>query len=143
MLKRILIFLVCGIILIGCTSCDYETGEETYDTLFDAYPSVFVTENVTSVTFYGYFGSGWGRKVPSKYMPEILDWLDTFEIVREVNEDDMLPGVNSLWIKIEYEDGTIIKQSLDMVEINGITYLIQGGAYPPCYERILSGPGWL
>ncbi len=136
--KRILALVICGIILVGCTACDYETGEETYDTLFDTYPSVFVTEDITSITFYAYYGQGKGSKVPKEHMTEIVNWLDSFTVDREATDEDVPPGTNTYYVKIEYSDGTIIKEGLDIILIDGTGYLLEKEPYPDCFMEIIS-----
>ena len=76
-MKKFLSLLLSIIMLLCFTACNENTSK-TYDTLFDEYPSVFVTENITSITFYAYYGGGKGSKVPTEYMTEIINWLHSF-----------------------------------------------------------------
>ena len=136
-MKKFLSLLLSIIMLLCFTACNENTSR-TYDTLFDEYPSVFVTENITSITFYAYYGGGTGSKVPTEYMTEIINWLDSFTIVREATAEDVPPGTNTYYVEIEYSDGTIIKEGLDIVVIDGTRYLLEKEPYPSCFENIIS-----
>ena len=136
-MKKILSLLLSIIMLLCFTACNENTSK-TYDTLFDEYPSVFVTENITSITFYAYYGGGKGSKVPTEYMTEIINWLDSFTIDRVATDEDVLDGTNTRYVKIEYSDGTIIKEGLDIVIIDGTRYLLEKEPYPSCFENIIS-----
>ncbi|MDO4747930.1 MAG: hypothetical protein Q4A12_02000 [Eubacteriales bacterium] len=144
-MKKLLSLLLSIIMLLCFTACNENDTDktsstknsETYDTLFDTYPSVFVTENITSITFYAYYGKGKGSKVPKEHMDEIITWLDSFTIDKEVPEL-LPPGTNTINVEIEYFDGTIIKRGLDTATVDGITYYIKGDTAPECYEEIVS-----
>ena len=130
--------LLLSIIMLLCFTACNENASKTYDTLFDEYPSVFVTENITSITFYAYYGEGKGSKVPTEYMTEIINWLDSFTIDREATDEDVLDGTNTRYVKIEYSDGTIIKEGLDIVIIDGTRYLLENEPSPDCFMDIIS-----
>lgn len=123
--------------LLCFTACNENTSK-TYDTLFDEYPSVFVTENITSITFYAYYGEGKGSKVPKEYMTEIVNWLDSFTIDREATNEDVLDGTNTYYVEVEYSDGTVIKEGLDIIRIDGTRYLLEKETYPDCFWEIIS-----
>ncbi len=145
-MKKLLSLLLSIIMLLCFTACNENDTDktsstknsETYDTLFDTYPSVFVTENITSITFYAYYGGGKGSKVPTEYMTEIINWLDSFTIDREATDEDVLDGTNTRYVKIEYSDGTIIKEGLDVITIDRTRYLLKKEPYPSCFENIIS-----
>ena len=136
-MKKFLSLLLSIIMLLCFTACNENTSK-TYDTLFDEYPSVFVTENITSITFYAYYGGGKGSKVPTEYMTEIINWLDSFTIDRVATDEDVLPGTNTYYVKIEYSDGTIIKEGLDIISIDGTRYLLKKEKYPNCFMNIIT-----
>ncbi len=136
-MKKLLSLLLSIIMSLCFTACNENTAK-TYDMLFDEYPSVFVTENITSITFYAYYGNGKGSKVPEEHMDEIINWLDSFTINREATDEDVLPGTNTYYVKIEYSDGTIIKEGLDIVIIDGTRYLLEKEKYPNCFMNIIS-----
>ena len=124
--------------MLSLVACHGGDTNKTYAKLFDTYPSVFVTEDITSITFYAYYGEGKGSKVPNKYMNEIVNWLDSFTIDREATDEDVLPGTNTYYVKIEYSDGTIIKEGLNIILIDGTRYLLEKEPYPDCFMEIIS-----
>ena len=158
MIEKLMSLILCGIILLCFVACNdnitYKTSStknlnttsileenqstKTYDTLFDTYPSVFITENITSITFYAYYGEGKGSKVPKEYMNEIINWLDSFTIERKATDEDVADGTNNYYVEIEYSDKTIIKEGLDMVFIDGTRYLLEKESYPNCFMDIIS-----
>ena len=82
---------------------------------------IFNTDNIKRITFYAYYGHGKGSDVTDKDMTEIINWLETFEIDREV--DDLIPpGTNAYCIEIEYLDGKVVEKGLDVGEIDGSLY---------------------
>ncbi|MBE7065079.1 MAG: hypothetical protein E7384_04605 [Ruminococcaceae bacterium] len=137
-MKRILTFILCGIMSLCFAACNGGDTNKTYDKLFDTYPSVFVTENITSITFYAYYGEGKGSKVPTENMTEIINWLDSFTIDRVATDEDILDGTNTRFVEIEYSDGTIIKEGLDIINIDGTRYLLKKEPYPDCFTKIIS-----
>ena len=136
-MKKFLSLLLSIIMLLCFTACNENTSK-TYDTLFDEYPSVFVTENITSITFYAYYGEGKGSKVPKENMTEIVNWLDSFTIDREATNEDVLDGTNTYYVEVEYSDGTVIKEGLDIIRIDGTRYLLEKETYPDCFWEIIS-----
>ena len=138
MIKKLLSLILCGIMLFSLMACNEEDTAKTYDTLFDAYPSVFVTEDIISITFYAYYGEGKGSKVPKEYMTEIVNWLDSFTIDREATDEDVLDGTNTYYVEVEYSDGTVIKEGLDIIIIDGTRYLLEKEPYPDCFMEIIS-----
>ncbi|MBQ4116465.1 MAG: discoidin domain-containing protein, partial [Clostridia bacterium] len=99
--------------------------------------TVFNTENISSITFYSYSGNGVGSTVEDKYMAEIINWLKTFT-VGERYPDEPLDGDGHIVIEITYADGTVIKDTMDTVLVNGVVYYTDHGGYPDCYWEILS-----
>ena len=71
-------------------------------------------------------------------MDEIINWLDSFTIDREATDEDVLEGTNTRYVKIDYSDGTIIKEGLDIISIDGTRYLLEKEPYPSCFENIIS-----
>lgn len=98
---------------------------------------VFDTDNVSRITFYSYYGSGIGSDVPAEHMEEILDWLDSFTIGNVVPRV-LPPGTDTVYVEIEYSDGTSIKQGLDTATFGGITYYTRSDNEPDCFREILS-----
>lgn len=94
--------------------------------------AIFNTENIKSVTLYVNHGGGEGKVVPDAALSEMIDWLDTF-VIDQKAEDPIPPGTNYYYVKIEYLDGTAIKQGLDLVEIDGCAYYVTYGEAPDCF----------
>ncbi len=99
--------------------------------------SAFQTENVTRVTFYGYYGNGTASDVPTENMAEILQWLDSFAI-GEKADDILPPGTNTHLVEIVYADGTVVKNGLSTISIDGTVYYMTSAAQPDCFAEIIA-----
>ena len=99
--------------------------------------SAFQTENVTRVTFYGYYGNGTASDVPAENMAEILQWLDSFAI-GEKADDILPPGTNTYLVEIVYADGTVVKNGLSTISIDGTVYYMTSAAQPDCFAEIIA-----
>ena len=146
-MKRILILILCGIMLLcfascgnseGSTNCDIEPTESTNPTdTNNQGTDIFNTKNIKRITFYAYYGDGKGSDVPAENLDEIIAWLDSFTIGEKAPEL-IPPGTNTHNIEIEYLDGTVVKRGLDTTGIDGITYYIKGDPRPECFYEIIS-----
>lgn len=148
MAKKLLILFLCGIILFCFVACSENnmvntTSSENLNDIMsnsekhnNPTESVFNTENIVRITFYSYYGKGNGSDVPSAYMTEIINWLDSFTIEKEV--DSALDGTNTYYVEIEYSDGTVIKEGLDLIVVDGTAYYIKGDKQPECFMEIIS-----
>ena len=65
--------------------------------------AIFNTKNIKRITFYAYYGNGKGSDVPVEHLDEIITWLDSFTIDKEVPEL-IPPGTNTINVEIEYFD---------------------------------------
>ena len=99
--------------------------------------TVFDTENIARITFYAYYGYGKGSDVPAENMAEITKWLGTFNVGKKA-EGTPPPGTNTYRVEIEYIDGTIVKQGLDTVSVDGVTYYLNHADAPDCFSEIIS-----
>ncbi len=128
MKKLISIFLVLGCMsgLFGCSANNADKNVQ-----------VFETENIAHITFYSLPTGGAGGEVPIEYLEEITTWLSSYTIDEKVEDDVLAPGSNSISIEIEYDDGTIVKNGLDTIEIDGITYYMKREDAPECFYKIL------
>ena len=98
---------------------------------------VFETENIAHVTFYGSSPNSAETEVPSEYLAEITEWLGTF--VAGKKADDVLPpGTDSLFVRIEYADGSIIENSMSTTIVDGTTYIINYDKEPQCYFELFN-----
>ena len=145
------IFLVIGVIfvwtLVGKEILNAYHGSDTISEVTTTEPqttpnkpqiSVFRTENISRITFYPQNGYGEAYEVPSKYMTEITNWLKTFTIDKKLEDDLLPPGTNSVYVKIEYSDGAVIRNGLSLISIDGIRYYMKHDIEPECYWEILS-----
>ena len=143
-MKRILSVFLCGIMLLCLSACRENTHSDTQpnesakqsDTN-NQETEIFNTKNIKHITFYAYYGDGKGSDVPAEHLDEIITWLDSCTIDKEVPEL-IPPGTNTIHVEIEYLDGTIVKRGLDTATVDGITYYIKGDSAPECYEEIIS-----
>lgn len=144
-MKKLMTVFLCGVMLLCFVACGENnlsntqptesTGQNDTNSKENA---IFNTKNIKRITFYAYYGGGKGSNVSSKYMDEIITWLDSFTIDKEVTELIPPPGTNTIKVEIEYLDGTIVKRGLDTTTVDGITYYIKGAPAPECYEEIIS-----
>ncbi len=118
---------------------------ETYPLQIDAYAvykkdnTVFDTENIARITFYAYYGHGKGSDVPAENMAEITNWLSTFTVDKNKKLEDIVPpGTNTHYVEIEYLDGTVVKQGLDTISVDSVTYYINHADAPDCFSEIIS-----
>ena len=98
---------------------------------------VFDTDHVTRITFYAYSGSGVGSDVPAEHMEEILHWLDSFTVGSKAPALPP-PGTNTIYVEMEYSDGTVIKQGLDTTEIGWFLFYTNCPEPPACFQEILA-----
>ena len=66
-LIALVLTLVCVVGMVGCSAKDEVIGK-----------TVFETENISRVTFYGTAPNSTETEVPSEYLAEITEWLGTF-----------------------------------------------------------------
>ena len=143
-MKKFLTVFLCGIMLLCLSACGENTHSDTQpnesakqsDTN-NQETEIFNTKNIKRITFYAYYGNGKGSDVPVEHLDEIITWLGSFTIDKEVPKL-IPPGTNTIHVEIEYLDGTIVKRGLDTATVDGITYYIKGDSAPECYEEIIS-----
>ena len=143
-MKKLLTVFLCGIILLCFAACgkntnsNIQSAESTnQNDTNNQTTAIFNTKNIKRITFYAYYGGGKGSDVPAQHLDEMIAWLDSFTLDKEVPEL-LPPGTNTINVEIEYLDGTIVKKGLDTTTVDGITYYIKGNAAPECYEEIIS-----
>lgn len=152
-MKKILLAMLAMLICVGLfSSCDHslqdaentnpqendptESTNNTQNTIISSTP-VFNVDNIKRITLYSYYGAGKGSEVPEENMTEIINWLGTFYIAEEV-DGLIAPGTNTHVVKIEYLDGTVVEEGLDVVEVSGISYYVKSAPKPDCYWEIIS-----
>ena len=104
----------------------------------DTPKAAFDTENITRITFYGYYGAGSASDVPAEHMAEITTWLKSFTIGKEPTDRELPPGTNTYYIEIEYSDGTCLRSGLDVMLIDGTRHLLNKDRLPDCFREIIS-----
>jgi len=155
------LFLICISGMIGCNS----KGQDSFNDRFSAAPenvncfaessqysaneycigdsttisstAIFKTDNIKRITLYSYYGGGKGSDVPKENMMEIINWLGTFSIDKEV-DGLIAPGTNTHVVKIEYLDGTVVEEGLDVIEVGGVSYYVKSAPAPDCFWKIMS-----
>lgn len=145
MIRKIIVCILCVAMLFSFAACHAEFSPPAKTNSADAtnkssdVPNpVFKTESIVRVTFYAYYGAGEGSDVSAKDMPVITRWLDSFTIAREPHGEVVPPGTNTYHVEIEYADGKIVKEGLDMIIIDGKGYLLEKDPTPDCFEEIIS-----
>jgi len=93
---------------------------------------IFETDNITRVTFINSAPKGKETEVPDEYLDEIIEWLGTFKAGKKAG-DVLPPGSDSISVRIEYSDGTIVENGLSTVVIKDTTYIINYDKEPACY----------
>ena len=135
-MKKLLAFVLCALMLLSLVSCDI-SSDDSDDEIPDVV--VFDTENIKRITFYAYYGAGIGSDVPAENMEEMKAWLGTFTLDKKFKQSEPpAGGINTHQVEIEYLDGTIIKQGLDTVAVDGTVYWMKHSGRPTCFYDIIS-----
>ena len=141
-MKRMIAMILSAVLLLS-TACGCANVQETNDPTVQSVTStkpldpVFDTKNIVRITLYLHYGNGTGSDVPSEHMAAMTNWLASFTFGEEI-QDIVSPGTDTVHVEIEYSDGTVIKNGVNTMMIDGITYYIKSGDVPECYEEILS-----
>ena len=146
-LFSMLTIVICSSLLLSCDHAlsntegtelpaNEATPENTENTIILP-EAIFNTNNIKRISFYFYYGQGNGSDVPDENMTEITEWLGTFSIDKKV--DELLPpGTNTNYVEIEYLDGTVVKEGLDVIGVDGILYYVKSAPAPGCFYEIIS-----
>lgn len=95
----------------------------------------FKTDNISKIWFK--FGPWEEVEVPSEDIEEITDWLETFKIGNRVKRrETQTAGTNSVSVKIEYSDGTIVENGLSTMKIDKKEYHLIYEKAPACYMKL-------
>ncbi len=149
MFKKFSIVIMCIVMLLSFVACSEDNSHQndsepnqteissTNDTSKEEIEAVFNTKNIKRITFYGHFGQVKESDVPAENMTEITNWLGSFTIGEKAPEL-LPPGTNAYQVEIEYSDGTIIKESLDIIVIDEIAYYLKSDKTPDCFMEIMS-----
>ena len=126
-MKKFTVLLLSLIMIIGLVGCS--------DIKEDNNVRIFKTEKISRILFYNDTTIE-EIEVPDEYLDEIITWLESFTIEKEVESNYLKPGSDAYSIQIEYEDGTIVKNSLSITEIDGKKYYIECADTPECWQDI-------
>lgn len=125
---------------ISYTTDGYEIAPGLMDIVYiielrkDSTPA-FETENISKIAFK--FGPLEEVEVPSEDLEEITEWLETFKIGDRVKcREKLSPGTNSVSIRIEYLDGTIVENGLSTIKIDKKEYHLIYSDAPEVYWRL-------
>ncbi len=100
----------------------------------------FETDNISKIWFK--FGPWEEVEVSSEDMEEITDWLETFKIGNKVKRrEEQLAGTNSVSIKIEYSDGTIVENGLSTIILGKREHHLTHADVPDCYIKMYNSVG--
>lgn len=135
-MKKLTALLFALLMLTGLAACSVKDKP------------IFETENITGITFIRTAPKGRETVVPEEYLDEITQWLGTFKAGKKAG-DVLPPGADSISVRIEYSDGTIVENGLSTVVIKNKTYMINYDKEPACwfdlftnkviYDRALKG----
>ncbi len=98
----------------------------------------FITDNIDTISFYSFYGTGSKSLVPDSNMKEIIQWLSTFTVGEKVDALTPAPGTNCNFVEIKYINGSAISAGLDVIEIDGTSYSIEKDKAPDCFWDIIS-----
>ena len=125
---------------ISYTTDGYEIAPQQMDVvhiieLRNSRKPAFKTDNISKIWFK--FGLWEEVEVSSEDMEEITDWLETFKIGNRVRRRETQPaGTNSVSVKIEYSDGTIVQNGLSTMKIGKKEYHLIYAKAPACYMKL-------
>jgi len=126
-MKKITAIVLSLILLLGLIGCNKANEDKNVQ--------LFKTDDVKRVLFYNDTTLE-EVEVPQEYIDEIITWLKSFTIDKEVEADHLEPGSDAYCVQIEYEDGTIVKNGLWIYEMDGKQYYTKGADTPECWQDI-------
>lgn len=122
---------------ISYTTDGYEIAPQQMEVVYilelkDNSTPAFETENISKIAFK--IGPLEEAEVPSEDMEEITEWLETFKIGDRVKRREKLsPGTNSVSVRIEYSDGTIVENGLSTIKLDKKEYHLIYSDAPQAY----------
>ena len=103
--------------------------------------AVFNTDGIIGITFFSANPDESPAMVPAAYMDEIKAWLDLFRRGEPVDAArGAAPGADSISVQIEYSDGTILKNSLGTINVDGTQYYLLSPQKPACWYALWTLP---
>ena len=110
-MKKIFLLMAALILITGFVGCSSERPDKT--------EPVFETENISRIYFKA--GPGDMVEVPGEDLADVVEWLGTFRI-GEKTKEPLDPGADSVTVKIEYSDGTVVENGLSTMTVDGTRY---------------------
>ena len=129
-MKKWLAWILIPVILLGTAGCKTQKVDRT--------TPVFKTEDIACISFTTLPKTDEDFLVPEEYKKEIISWLGTFRIGEEADPEALEPGSDSISVRIEYTDGTVIENGLTTVMVDGVVYYMSFAPSPECYFDIFS-----
>ena len=126
-MKRFITVILSLVMVFSLIACSNTNGDKNVQ--------LFKTENIKRILFYNDTTLE-EVEVPEEYLDEIITWLESFTIDKEVEKDKLEPGSDAYCVQIEYEDGTIVKNGLWIYEMDGKQYYTKGADTPECWQDI-------
>ena len=125
---------------IRYTTDGYEIAPQQMEVVYilelkDNSTPAFETENISKIAFK--FGPFEEVEVPSEDLEEITEWLGTFKIGDRIKRrEKQSPGTNSVSVRIEYLDGTIVENGLSTIKLDKKEYHLIYSDAPEVYWRL-------
>ena len=100
----------------------------------------FETDNISKIWFK--FGPLEEVEVPSEDLEEITVWLGTFKIGDRIKRrEKQSPGTNSVSVRIEYLDGTIVENGISTIKLDKKEYHLIYSDASDAYWRLYRSIG--
>lgn len=119
-MKKILSVVILLLILVSVVGCGSNN--------IPAKP--FETENISRISFRT-SPDDW-VEIPSEELPVYIEWLKSFRIGEKAGST-LVPGSNSVRIRIEYSDGTFIENGLSTIKVGNDSYYLAFDNAPDSY----------
>lgn len=91
----------------------------------------FKTDNICRISFRA-SPNDW-VEIPSEELPIYIDWLKSFRIGEKAGRA-LVPGSNSVRIRIEYSDGTLVENGLSTIKVGNDDYYLTYDNAPDSYS---------
>lgn len=125
---------------IRYTTDGYEIAPQQMEVVYilelkDNSAPAFEINNISKIAFK--FGPLEEVEVPSEDLEEITEWLETFKIGDRVKRrEELPPGTNSVSVRIEYSDDTIVENGLSTIKLDKKEYHLIYADAPKAYWRL-------
>ncbi len=100
-------------------------------------PAVFNTKNAEEISFFTHGGLSEEYKVPVEHFEEIVSWLNSITVDKEVGDELIPPGTGFYRVRIKYSNNSFFESGLDIAEIDGVTYYLNDNPKPDCFYEII------